>query len=198
MGDQNGIAASLQNIGSIFRDQGDNSKAMDYFTQSLNIYEQIGDQNGIAEVHINLGIGHRSQGDFEEALGHCQKGYEIALSTGTLSDQKNACHCLYETYKVKGVGIKALEFHEQWVVLNDSIYNERNTKRITQLEMQYEFDKKEAASILEQEKKEAIATQKLKRQKLMRNGFVVGFAVMLLFAGVFYCSAQSHWKGDAT
>ena len=62
----------------------------------------------------------------------------------------------------------------------------QNTKKLTQLEMQYDFDKKEAATLMEQEKKDLIAAQELKQKNLERNGFMAGFAVVLLFAGVFF------------
>ena len=51
--------------------------------------------------------------------------------------------------------------------------------------MQYGFEKKEAAAQAEQEKKDAIAAEELQRQKLVRNGFMGGFVLVALFAGVF-------------
>ncbi|MCB0809263.1 MAG: adenylate/guanylate cyclase domain-containing protein, partial [Flavobacteriales bacterium] len=46
-------------------------------------------------------------------------------------------------------------------------------------------EKKEAAAQAEQEKKDAIAAEELQRQKLVRNGFMGGFVLVALFAGVF-------------
>ncbi len=37
IGDKQGIATSLNNIGNIYQEQGDYTKAIDYYTQSLNI-----------------------------------------------------------------------------------------------------------------------------------------------------------------
>jgi len=39
----------------------------------------------------------------------------------------------------------------------EEIYNEANQKNITKLQMQYEFDKKEAAAKASQDKKDALA-----------------------------------------
>ena len=64
-----------------------------------------------------------------------------------------------------------------------------------QQQMQYEFDKKEAAAKAEQEKKDAIALKELQKQKLVRNGFIGGFAVVLLFAGVFFTQRNKISKG---
>ncbi|MEZ4739994.1 MAG: adenylate/guanylate cyclase domain-containing protein, partial [Flavobacteriales bacterium] len=110
---------------------------------------------------------------------------EIAMRIEALEVQKEACQCLYGAYKAMGNGKEALRYFEQMVMLKDSVFNEENTKKLTRLEMQYEFDKKEAATRAEQDRKDAIALQELKRQKLVRNGFMGGFAVVLLFAGVF-------------
>ncbi len=48
--------------------------------------------------------------------------------------------------------------------------------------MNYEFDKKEQATQLVQEKKDALAKQEMQKQALIRNGFVGGFAIVLLFS----------------
>jgi class 3 adenylate cyclase len=61
--------------------------------------------------------------------------------------------------------------------------------------MQYEFDKKESLAKAEQEKKDAIAQKELQKQKLVRNGFVGGFTVVLLFAGVFFTQRNKIKKG---
>lgn len=61
--------------------------------------------------------------------------------------------------------------------------------------MQYEFDKKEALAKAEQEKKDVIVRKELQRQKLLRNGFLIGFAVVLLFAGVFLTQRNKIKKG---
>jgi class 3 adenylate cyclase len=61
--------------------------------------------------------------------------------------------------------------------------------------MQYEFDKKEASAKAEQEKKDAMARAELQRQKLMRNGFMGGFMVVMLFAGIFFSQRNKIKKG---
>ncbi len=72
------------------------------------------------------------------------------------------------------------------ISIRDSLYNEENTRQLTRIQMQYEFERKEAVAIAEQEKKDALAIQELKRQKLVLNGFMGGFTVVLLFAGIFF------------
>ncbi len=185
LGDKQGISGSLNNIGTIYTFQGNNPRALEYFQKSLSIKEEIGDTEGIAGNLTNIGTIYKEQGKHGLALDYCLKALAVAEEIGVLSRQRSACQCLYETYKTKGMGNEALMYHEKMVMLRDSMFNEENTKKLTRLEMQYEFDRKEAATLAEQDKKDAIAAQELQRQKLARNGFMGGFAVVLLFAGVF-------------
>ncbi|MFZ1401318.1 MAG: adenylate/guanylate cyclase domain-containing protein [Candidatus Promineifilaceae bacterium] len=180
------LSNNLSNIGIIHKEQGNYPLALEYFQRCLEIDEALGNKEGISASLNNIGFVHLKQGKYTLAQSFCEKGLALATDAGVLEWQMRACECLYHTYKDLGKGSEALKYHEQMIAVRDSIYNDENTEKITRLEMQYDFDKKEAATTAEQEKKDAIAAQELKRQKLVRNGFVGGFAVVLLFAGVFF------------
>ena len=96
IGDQKGIAASLGNIGNIYKDQGDAQsnlvqkeelykKAIDYHNKSLKIKEQINDQQGIAASLSNLGIIFRSQGKLLSDTLQKEEMYKKALDFQTRS-----------------------------------------------------------------------------------------------------------------
>ncbi|MFT4521381.1 MAG: adenylate cyclase [Bacteroidia bacterium] len=186
LGNKKNIAGSLNNIGSFYKEQGESAKAMDYFTQSLKTYEEFGDKKGIAETLNNIGNIYKEQGNFKAAIGECLKSFKISNEIGAPLIQKLACNCLYDSYKSLGNFNKALDYYEQMMVLKDTLFKKENTKKFARQEMQHEYDKKEALAKLEQEKKDVIAAQEKKRNKLIRNGFIVGFVVMLLFAIVFF------------
>lgn len=42
-----GVANSLNNLGIVYGNLGEYSKAIDYFQQSLTIFQEIGDRNGL-------------------------------------------------------------------------------------------------------------------------------------------------------
>ncbi|MEZ4772584.1 MAG: adenylate/guanylate cyclase domain-containing protein [Bacteroidia bacterium] len=186
LGDKIGIATSLGNIGHIYSDQGNSPLALEYYQKSLVTGEELGDKNGMADILSNIGIHYKKEGKNLSALKYCQRGLALAEEIGALDLQKEACQCLYNTYKTMGKDKNALAYYEQMIAVRDSLFNEENTKKLTQLEMQYEFDKKEATTKAEQEKKDALAAQELNRQTMARNGFMGGFVVVLLFAGVFF------------
>ncbi|MFT6922372.1 MAG: adenylate cyclase [Crocinitomicaceae bacterium] len=195
IGDLNGEALTINNIGNIYQMQGDYAKAMDFYQRSLKIREEIGDKWGSANSLNNIGSVYQNQGDHPKALEYCKKALVSYEEIGAINKELVACQCVYDNYKAMGNSNKALEYHEQMLVLKDSIFNEENTKKLTRLEMQYEYDKKETAAKLEQEKKDAIALEKLRRNELIRNGFIGGFGIMLLFAIVFLSQRNKIKKG---
>ena len=185
IGDHYGISSSYMSIGKVHQTEGNYPLALSYFEKALALAREVGVLQDLASYQNVIGEVYLSQGQYNKALEYCLKAYPIAKDLGALVVQLSSCNCLYSAYKELADQAKALYFLEQILVLNDSIFNEENTRKLTQVQMQFDFAKKEAANQAEQDKKDAIAQEELQRQKLLRNGFIVGFSVVLLFAGVF-------------
>jgi adenylate cyclase len=186
VGDLYNKTNTLNNQGSIYHGLGDYNKAIKFYKLALTSAQKLGDKRKAARALYNLGTVHVNKEEYPRAIDYCKKGLSISEETGSLLGQETSCNCLYESYKGLGQMANALKYYEQKNLFTDSIYNEKNTEKLTRLEMQYKFDRKEAEAKSEQEKKDAIAAQKLKQERLMRNGFMGGFTVVLLFAGVFF------------
>ncbi|MEL6864917.1 MAG: ATP-binding protein, partial [Bacteroidota bacterium] len=78
---------------------------------------------------------------------------------------------LYEIYQNKEEYQKALGFLEMGVSFQDSIYNEKQTKRITELQFKYDVAKSE----------KEIHTLQLRQNQIMFLGFLILFGVVILF-----------------
>ena len=83
-----------------------------------------------------------------------------------------------------------LKFEEEMKRKQINYEYEQKTKAV-----ELEFIKKQALIKAEQDKKDALARQELEREKLVRNGFVLGFAGMLFFTGVFFRQRNKIKKG---
>jgi len=55
-----------------------------------------------------------------------------------------------------------------------------------QSELKFDYEKKEQATKLEQEKKDAIALEEQEKQKVIRNSFMGGFALLMLLSLVIF------------
>ncbi|MBI4648694.1 MAG: tetratricopeptide repeat protein, partial [Bacteroidia bacterium] len=65
------------NIGYIYGNQGDIPRALEFFSKSLNIREEIGDKKGMAGSYNNIGAIYDNQGDIPRALEFYSKSLKI-------------------------------------------------------------------------------------------------------------------------
>ncbi len=63
-----GQAYAFNDIGAIYDDKGEYTKAMDYYARSLDIKKQMGDKHGIAMALNNMGLVYQKQSDYGQAL----------------------------------------------------------------------------------------------------------------------------------
>jgi CHAT domain-containing protein/tetratricopeptide (TPR) repeat protein len=108
-GDRRSLAYKLQNIGLIYRHQGNLDQALTYARRSLEILESIDDKFGIANLRNNIGVIYKAQGNYEQALDWFQKslrGYEeLKASPGIARCLNN----IGDTYRLQGRMTEAIE-----------------------------------------------------------------------------------------
>jgi tetratricopeptide (TPR) repeat protein len=63
-----GAAIALKNIGLVNKKQGKFLEGLDYYYQSLKIFENLKDNAGIANLYSNIGVVYYEQGDDAKAL----------------------------------------------------------------------------------------------------------------------------------
>jgi serine phosphatase RsbU (regulator of sigma subunit) len=196
IGDKIVIASTFNNIGTIYVDQSNYSEALKYIKYSLEIRKEIGDKNGIAISLGNIGDVYSKTGKVENGRNYILNALQLGIELGALDIVKKSYELLSQADSALGKHQSALENYKLYIIYRDSLLNEENTKSTIQQQMQYEFDKKEALTQAEQEKKDALALEELEKQKMQRNGFIGGFALMLLLAGVSYRSFRNKQKAN--
>ncbi len=196
IGNKKGIAASLNNIGNIYKEQGNYAEALKNNFAAFKVREEIGDKQGTAESYNNLGEIYLKLGKPSVSKVYEQKALALALEIGSLEDMKSAYGGLSVVDSALGNYKGAYQNYKLYITYRDSLINKENTKKIVQQQMQYDFDKVQDSTKAEQAKKDAIAVKELEEQKLVRNGFVGGFSVMLLFAGVFFTQRNKIKRGS--
>lgn len=181
LGDKNEVALTYNHIGVVYQKQQKYADALKNYFYALKIQEEVGDKEGIAVSCYNIGTAHLEHGKAREAGEWLMKSLQLAKDIGIKTTIQDAYLSLSHMDSALGDYQKAYEHHKMYIIYRDSIANTENTEKIVQQKMQYEFDKKETLSRAEQ----AVTKKELQRQKLVRNGFVGGFAVVLLFALLF-------------
>jgi len=193
-GDKQSLASSYNDIGVLYHDLGNYPEALKNHFAALKIQEEFGNKDGIAKSCGNIGDIFISQKKYDEASKYLIKTLALSKEIGSLEDIENSFAYLAVLDSAQGNFKQALGHYKMFIAYRDSLINKENTKKIVQIQMQYEFDKKEAATKAEQDKKDALAQKELLRQKLINRGFVVGLAVLLIFAVIISIIRSQYQK----
>ncbi len=190
LGNKNGIAVNFSNIGRIYFAQNDYPKALDYYFKALKMQEELGDKNSIATDLGNIGELYTAAKKYKEAEEYLKKAAALDNSIGALNGLRQdelSLSQLYETierYKL------ALVHYKKAVILKDTLFSQESKKQLIRKEMNYEFDKKEAATKAEHNKDMAVAEAEKKKQKIIIWSVMTGLFLVIVFAGFVYRSLR--------
>ncbi|MBL7841569.1 MAG: tetratricopeptide repeat protein [Cyclobacteriaceae bacterium] len=73
--DQKGVAASYNNLGVAYKNQGAFDKALEYYIRSLKIYETLENKEGIATTKNNIATIYSIKGDYGQAMKYLEESY---------------------------------------------------------------------------------------------------------------------------
>lgn len=173
-------AYTLNNISKVHAARGNYREALKFQTrayqESLELdakLEMIQSLNGMGKSYLELSRQNDTLGDLNKALGYFEKAYQEAVATDVGPEIRDASKGLYETYKALANYPLALEYHETYEVIKDTILNEENIKQLTLLGAEYEFQK---------EKVDFDA--KIKRQRLIQYATAGGLFIALILIGI--------------
>ncbi len=193
IGDKKSIATSLNNIGSFYVDKGDYKEAINYLSKSLKIREEIGDKKGITTSLNDIGILYKNQGNYPLAIRYGSRSLKLAKEMGIALEITHAANALFESYKKNNQSKKALEMHELFIDMRDSINSEANRKEVIRQEYKYQYEKQAIADsiknqALQKVKDAQLAAQRAenKQQKLKAYFLYIGLFVTLLFGAFIF------------
>lgn len=75
--DQKGMAASYNNLGVAYRNQGALDKALEYYLTSLKIYTSLENSEGIATSKNNIGTIYSLKKDYGQAMKYFEEAYTL-------------------------------------------------------------------------------------------------------------------------
>ncbi|OFX82330.1 MAG: hypothetical protein A2W99_09770 [Bacteroidetes bacterium GWF2_33_16] len=192
-GDKRGMASCYNTIGEVNSVMGNYSQALNFYTKGLGLSIETGSKSLEVTIYSGLGALYLKQNKISEAFRYCKKAYELAQSINDIGLLKSSSEMLHKCYAAMGQYKEAYFYLGVFKSLSDSIINEENTKKIVGLEYEYKYEKEKELAALEQEKKDAIYQEDLKRQKSIRNSFILGFVFLfVLLAFVLYSFIQKR------
>jgi tetratricopeptide (TPR) repeat protein len=141
--DLNLMAHVLTNQGRLYHRQGKNNLTLRLYLEALGIRKRNNDNTGLCQIYTNLGAFYFEQlKDYRVAEAYLKHAISLGQHIGDLLDAHLASDYLYKLYSQQDrykEAFDALQLNKQ---LSDTLFNTQKTNKITQLEMQFQFDLK--------------------------------------------------------
>lgn len=167
------------NLGSVLYENKKYPQAMIYYKKSKEIADAHGllDKSLNADAHMAMVIGITK--DHSKAINMLMEILPKANEISNIELQKNIYDNLYTLYKNADDYKLAIEALLQFNILKDSIINGKQQKEITELAVKYETATKEK-EILVLKEDQLLKDAEIKRQRLLKRFYVIGFLIVLL------------------
>lgn len=197
LGDKTEIAITLGNIGNVYYAQKDLNKSLEHFQKA----QRLAEESGIASLNSgllgNIGAVYIERGKSADNTGNSKRMFLVAekyiaealklsLETGDKDGTKEWYQNLSMINSELGRHKEAFQFYKLFTIYKDSLQNEQNTQEQTRIEMNYEFEKREAVAKAEANKQAAVAEAEKKKQQIILLSVVGCLLLMVVFAGFIF------------
>ncbi len=139
--------------------------AIKYEVQALELAKKNDDQYNVGVALATLGEIHLQLKHFSEARSYSMKALNILEPLAMKPEIMPVYSILAEIDSAEGKYQSAYENYKRYILYRDSVDNKQNTQKVTRLQLQYEYGKKED-SLKYQER---LTEEKLKQQTLLTS-----------------------------
>jgi serine phosphatase RsbU (regulator of sigma subunit) len=185
------------NMASCFDDLNDVKQAQALYTTALHMKEAQEDQRGMAECYVNMGHLAIKNKELDKAREYLEKATHIGETIAYKDALRESYNSLSIIDSLRGNYKNGWKHYVGYIRYRDSLFNEDATRRTTQAQMQYDFDRKESSAKAIQEKKDAVELEEKNKQVLLRNSFIGGFTLTSLLGLVMYSGYRRKRKDNA-
>jgi len=177
------ISAMLSNLGNIYMAQGQNHKALKLLNESLTIREKLGDQKAISSSLVKIGEAYTNLGQYDKASKALYKAMRMAQKVKVLEEETVAYLNIAKMYAMKGNLDSAFAYTRRYIVLKDSVYDQRLKQQIVDVQVKYETEK------IEKDNKLLASEVQLKEAKLKQRQTELWLLIFVIIsitgAGIF-------------
>jgi class 3 adenylate cyclase len=178
-------SAALNWIGKIYARQKNYLLSVKTHLEAFNLSKKLDLKLDMSRSLIGLGQVYLAKGDINEAKTTFLKALEYATELKATLEIKDIYEGLSTSYAQSKDFSNAFKYQNLLLAIKDTIYNINTDKKLGTLQFTFDIEKKESQINLLTKDKE-IQQQEITRQKIVRNSFIGGFAIVLLFAAVFF------------
>jgi signal transduction histidine kinase len=149
------------NIGRLYEKTGNNTLALQHYTNALNIIKTIDSKEQVAEINFVLGNFYSITHDLPKSKDFLQQSLQIARESGFPSIQQDALEKLSSLFEQSKQFDSAYLYYQEYIAVKDSLFDKEKEKEITRQQLKLDFAIKENDYKLRQQ----LTDGKLKEQQ---------------------------------
>jgi two-component system, sensor histidine kinase and response regulator len=177
------VARNLINVGLTWKHKNNTAMALRYFDTAMQLYRQLPDVpvDNIAATYNNIAATQSQAGNYAAAEAAFAKSIECAKQAGIPAIEMENCRNMADMYGNRKDYRRQSLYLTRYYSMKDSIFGADSKNQLTQLEADYQLEKKNNSLV-----RQAAETN---RQKSQRNLFVIiaaGALVLLAALAFFY------------
>ena len=190
LNDKRSLTNTLLQLGKLYYESGEKQQGIHLLTQALEISEEMNNTEGRLSSLGKLSDYHRDNNSLTEALDYASQAYELALQTKSNYQISIAASKMAHLSALNKDFEIAYEFQRINEAANDSIFNDSREKIRSELEIQYESEKKEL------ENQKLIKDQELAELSISRKNelLIIFLIVALLLIGLAWYLLKTNKK----
>lgn len=117
------MASALNFMGISFAIKGNYDKAIDYYTDCIEIKKEIKDKKGIAISLNNIGVIYREKGDYAKAIDYYKRGLEISKEIGDKNNIWQFLNNIGVIHASRGDFEKAMDYYIKSLKIQEELGN---------------------------------------------------------------------------
>ncbi len=190
-------AIALCNIGFVYTSKKQYTQAIVYHRQAFQVFDSLGIIGKLMPLR-GLGEAYAGLGDFDQSIALLTKAKNIAVEHQQTPRVAMLLKTLADVEEQAGNYQAALQHYKQYKLYQDSIFNKKNTKKLTQAIDEYRFSKERDSLQFVQQKKQMTLEAEINTRKANQQTTYIGLGLTLLLlivSSVFYrFKQQSHHR----
>lgn len=184
---------TLVYIGRVYTRQGRFDDAVKILNQAYDISVKVDTKLNQVQSLVALGQAYFAKGNNSAAIEAYKQAIEIGRPLSAITEIKDAYQGLSLVYSQQKDFVNAYKYQDLLLAIKDTIYNINTTKKLGTLQFGFDMEKKKSEIALLNKDNE-LQQQEIQKQKIVKYSFIGGFAIMVLFAAVFFAQRNRIHK----
>ncbi len=196
-GDVSALAKTYHNMAVVYSDEmQDYHKASENFFKVIDSYRTMGDEAsmtypllGLAEMYAKLKDWRAAKSYVTKAIAYSEEAElmdNLSLGNGLLAEVESNLGNYKEAYDA------SVRYHE----LGNELKNDEQTRALTLLEAEYNFQKERDSTELANEKEKLIIHQQLQEERTKQYAAIAGAAILLVLLFIVYRYSRLKKKAN--